>query len=132
MIFFLLEHGKATSAVNESYICGDNNNDTLNKCSAVKLWSRERGLETANSIYWKQLYGSHIDFQKTVLPNVRIQMSIDGLKRKLDSENLPTDPIIGETESEVAERLFRIAEIVSEFKTEDFPGGGSARSSFVV
>ena len=129
---FLLARGKATSVVNDSYICGNNDNDMLAQCSAVKLWSREMGLEKTNSMYWSQSYASHIDFQKTVLPSGRIQMSIDGLKRKLARENLPIDPIIGETEGEIAERLFRIAEIVSEFEPRDFPGGGDARSSFVV
>lgn len=129
---FVLARGKAMSAINESYICGDNNSDILNQCSAVKLWSKEIGLETESSIPWKQLYASHVDFQKTSLPNVRIQMSINGLKRKLANESLPIDPIIGETESEVAERLFRLAEMVSEFATDDFPGKGSTSRSFVV
>lgn len=129
---FVLAHGKATSAINESYICGDNNSDILNQCSAVKLWSKGIGLETESFIPWKQLYASHINFQKTSLPNVRIQMSINELKRKLANENLPIDPIIGETESEIAERLFRLAEMVPEFTTDDFPGKGSASKSFVV
>lgn len=129
---FLLSNGKATSAANESYVCGDNNDDVLNQCDAVKLWSRKSGLEEGGSIHWRQMYASHVNFYKTALPNARIQISLDGLKRRLASERLPTDPIIGETESEVAKRLFRIAESVSEFKSKDFPGKGSASGSFVV
>ena len=129
---FLLDRAKAASVVNESYVLGEDNSDILNKCSAVKLWSKGKGLETECSIYWKQLYASHIDFDKTVLPNARIQMSIDGLKKKLSDENLPTDPILGETEIEVANRLFELAQIVSEFTIGDFPNQGDARNSFVV
>ena len=129
---FLLFNGKATSAANEGYICGKNNGDLLKQSNAVKLWSREKGLEEENSIHLKQMYASHINFFHTALPNARIQTSIDGLKRRLAREGLPTDPVIGETESEVVERIFRIAEVVSEFKSQDFPGKGDASSSFVV
>ena len=129
---FLLLNGKATSVANESYICGEDNVELLKQSNAVKLWSRERGLEEENSIHWKQMYASHISFFKTALPNARTQISIDGLKRRLAREGLPTDPVIGEPESEVVERLFRIAEMVAEFKSKDFPGKGSASSSFVV
>ena len=129
---FVLTSETARSVVNESYICGENGREILNQCSAIKLWSRGRGLEKNNAIPWKQLYASHVDFQKTILPNARVQMSIDGLKRKLQNEGLPNDPIIGETETEVAQRLVRLAERVTEFTIADFPGKGGARGSFVV
>ena len=129
---FLLLNGTATSAANESYICGENNGDLLKQSKAVKLWSRGEGLEEENSIHLKQMYASHITFFHTALPNARIQISIDGLKRRLAREGLPTDPVIGETVSEVVERLFRTAEAVSEFKSKDFSGKGDASSSFVV
>ena len=129
---FLLLNGTATSAANESYICGEHNDDLLKQSNAVKLWSRENGLEKENSGHLKQMYASHISFFQTALPNARIQISIDGLKRRLAREGLPTDPVIGETESEVVERLFKTAELISEFKSNDFPGKGDASSSFVV
>ena len=89
---FVLAHGKATSVVNESYICGDNNSTILNQCNAVKLWSKGIGLETEISIPWKQLYASHINFQKTSLPNVRIQ-NIDQWIKK-DSLRMRVCPLI--------------------------------------
>lgn len=59
-------------------------------------------------------------------------MSIEDLRRKLQNENLPIDPIIGETDVEVAKRLVRLAERISKFGVEEFPGKGSTRTSFVV
>ena len=41
---FLLLNGTATSVANESYICGEDNDDLLRKSNAVKLWSRKSGL----------------------------------------------------------------------------------------
>lgn len=61
---FVLDRGKATSVVNESCVYGDNNNDVLCKCGAVKLWSRDASLVQNNTILWKMLYASHVDFQR--------------------------------------------------------------------
>lgn len=129
---FLLDRGKAVSVVNESHIRGGNNREILKKCGAAKLWSRNQGLVTEHSNFCKQMYASHVEFHKTTLPNAHVQMSFDELKKKLSKEGLPSDPILGETEDEVAGRLVKIARAVTEFRVSDFPGQGSASQSFVA
>lgn len=68
----------------------------------------------------------------TSLPNLRLLNSFDQLKKRLNQQGLPTNPIIGEDEDEVAARIVEVARAISEFKISDFPGKGSARASFVV
>ena len=80
---FVLDRGKATSVVNESFVYGENNKDVLCKCGAINLWSRGSGLEQNSTIPWKVLYASHVDFAQTILPNAYIKMSIEDLRRKL-------------------------------------------------
>ena len=129
---FLLSRGEARSVINESFIQGDDNDYVLRQCGAIKLWSRDKGLVPDSNIPWKLGYASHIDFAKTMLPNAYIRMSIDDLKVKLQRDGLPLDPIIGETEIEVAERLVEIAERITKFQRSDFPNSSGARESFVV
>ena len=129
---FLLEHGVARSVINESFIRGNNNVDVLQQCGAIKLWSQGEGLVQDNSIPWTLWYASHVDFTKTILPNAHIRMSIDDLKARLQSEGLPHNPVIGETEIEVATRLIELAERITSFKRADFPNSSRAQDSFVV
>lgn len=79
-----------------------------------------------------QEYASHVKFEMTSLPNLRLLNSFDQLKKRLNQQGLPTNPIIGEDEDEVAARIVEVARAISEFKISDFPGKGSARASFVV
>lgn len=129
---FVLSRGRAVSAVNESYITGESNDDVLSQCRALKLWSSSDGLNHENADYWQQTFASHISFEKTILPNVKIKMSIDGLKRKLYKDGLPTDPILGEDETEVADRLIKVAELLPTYRMADFPGKGRSRQSFAL
>ena len=129
---FVLDRGEARSVVNESFIRGDNNGDVLRQCGAIKLWSRGEGLVQDSNIPWKLGYASHIDFTKTMLPNAHIRMSMDDSRAKLQRDGLPVDPVIGETEIEVAERLIKLAERITKFQRADFPNSSNARDSFVV
>jgi len=129
---FLLDRGEARSVINESFIRGDDNGEVLRQCGAMKLWSSGKGLVQDNSIPWKLRYASHVDFTKTVLPNAHMRMSIDDLRTKLLSDGLPHDPVIGETEIEVAETLVKLAERITKFRRADFSNNGNARESFAV
>ncbi|MFF0947614.1 hypothetical protein ACFYE9_08085 [Rhizobium leguminosarum] len=129
---FVLSRGLATSAVNESFIKGESSDDIITQCRAVKLWSSRDGLLEGYAEHSKQTFASHIAFEKTVLPNVKIKMSLDGLKRRLEADGLPIDPILGENETEVAERLIKVAESLPTYKIADFPGKGAARESFIL
>ena len=129
---FLLEHGRATSAVNDSYIQLDDDESVIDVTRAIKLWSKADGISTDPDISWIQEYADHVTFRDTVLPNVRLVRSLDNLKARLDQQGLPTNPVIGEDEEEIARRLIETARITGTFKLADFPGKGSARSSFVL
>ena len=129
---FLLDRGVARSVINESFIRGIDNGDVLRQCGAIKLWSRNEGLVQDSSIPWKLWYASHVDFKKTMLPNALIRMSYDDLRVKLQSDGLPVDPVIGETEIEVAEKLIELAERITKFRHADFPNSSSARERFVI
>jgi hypothetical protein len=129
---FLLEHGRATSAVNESYIQLDDDDTVIEVTRAVKLWSMGDGNSTDPDISWIQEYADHVNFRDTVLPNFRLVRSLDSLKARLDQQGLPTAPVIGEDEEEIARRLIETARVTATFRLADFPGKGSARGSFVV
>jgi hypothetical protein len=129
---FLLEHGRATSAINDSYIQLDDNERILEATRAIKLWSKEDGNSTDPEISWIQEYADHVNFEETILPNVRLVRSFDSLKARLDQQGLPTDPVIGEDEEEIARRLIETARVAATFRMADFPGKGSVRSSFVL
>lgn len=129
---FLLENGRATSAINDSYIQLDNDGAVIEATRAIKLWSDGAGNSTDPDISWVQTYADHVRFQETVLPNVRLVRSLDSLKARLDLQGLPTAPIIGEDEEEIARRLIETARVTGSFRQADFPGKGSARKSFVV
>jgi predicted nucleotidyltransferase len=129
---FLLDRGRAVSAINESFIQFDDNAALLEATRAVQLWSKDKGVSSDSELQWVQRYADHIEFQKTVLPNIRLPMSVERLKDMLIQQGLPTDPIIGESEEEVAHQLIKIAQTIGDFRERDFQGKGSARSSFVV
>lgn len=129
---FVLNRGVATSAVNESYVRGESNEDVIRQCQGVKLWSAKEGLIEERAEYWSQIFADHIDFAKTILPNAKIRMSFDDLKRRLHRDGLPIDPILGENETEVADRLIQVAQSLPSYKVSDFPGKGGVRQSFVL
>jgi predicted nucleotidyltransferase len=129
---FLLEHGRATSAVNESYIQLDDDDTVIKVTRAVKLWSKEDGNSTDPDISWIQEYADHVNFRDTILPNFPLVRSLESLKTRLDQQGLPTAPVIGEDEEEIARRLIETARVTATFRLADFPGKGSARGSFVV
>ncbi|WP_027583425.1 hypothetical protein [Bradyrhizobium sp. Ai1a-2] len=129
---FLLENGRATSAINDSYIELDDDEAVIEVTRAVKLWSDEDGDSTDPDISWIQTYADHLNFQETVLPNVRLVRSLDSLKVRLDQQGLPTAPVIGEDEEEIARRLIETARVTGGFRKADFPGKGAARDSFVI
>ena len=129
---FLLERGRATSAINDSYIQLEDDEAIIEETRAVKLWSDEHGDSTDPDIAWIQTYASHVTFQETVLPNFHLVRSLDSLKARLEQQGLPTAPVIGEDEEEIARRLIEIARVTGAFRQADFPGKGSARDSFVI
>jgi predicted nucleotidyltransferase len=92
---FLLEHGRATSAINDSYIQLDDDGAVIEVTRAVKLWSEEDGDSTDPDISWIQEYADHVNFRETVLPNVRLVRSLDNLKARLDRQGLPTAVVVG-------------------------------------
>jgi predicted nucleotidyltransferase len=129
---FILENGRAISVVNESYIQFADDAETLAATRAIALWSEKDGPADDAEFSWVQEYAEHVDFTKTVLPNLNLVVSMERLKARLSMQGLPTDPIIGESEAEIANRLISTARVIAEFKISDFPGKGSARTSFVV
>jgi REase_DpnII-MboI len=129
---FVLHHGRAVSAINESYIELEDNAAVVEATKALLLWSSANGTVANSSVDWVQEYASHVGFEPTVLPNQILRPSIDKLRERLSQQGLPTDPIIGESEEEVARRLLAVARAIAEFKEADFPGKGEARKSFVI
>jgi hypothetical protein len=132
---FILEHGRAVSAINESYIELENNAAVVKATQALLLWSSADGSDGASvgaGFDWVQEYADHVGFEMTVLPNQILRPSIDKLKERLSQQGLPTDPIVGENEEEVARRLLAVAHTVSEYRESDFPGKGTARKSFAI
>jgi predicted nucleotidyltransferase len=129
---FVLTNGCAISVVNESFIQYPDNDSLIQETKAVRLWSKDEGISNDKDIDWVQEYGDHVNFATSVLPNVEVPMSIDRLKRQLAGMNLPTDPIIGENEEEIAQQLLKVAEIVGSYRNQDLSAQGHARGSFVV
>ena len=128
---FLLRRGSALSVVNETYVEAETNADLLASRDALCLWSRTDGF-TTESEHFEQRYAKEIEYRMTVLPNTWIGASFDTLKARLAKENLPTDPVLGETTGEVVDRLLRVAERVATFAGKDFPNAGNDKRSFVV
>lgn len=130
--FFILESGTARSVVNDSYISAPSNNAIICRCDAVKIWNSTSGFEVSALKFSKQSFAEHVNFSQTVLPNISIQMSHSDLMRSLGEQGLPTDPILGETETEIADRLVRVARQAANFTINDFPGKGNSRTSFLI
>lgn len=128
---FVLQRGIARSVVNETYVEADKNADVLASRNAVCLWSKADGFTTEGEEF-KPHYAREIDYRMTVLPNTRIGASFDVLKARLAKENLPTDPVLGETTGEVVERLLRVAERVVTFVSKDFPSASDDARGFVI
>lgn len=130
--FFILERGTARSVVNDSYISALDNEAIISRCDAVRVWSAGSGFEEGAKVFANQSFAEHVDFRQTVMPNIVIQMSYSDLQRSLGQRGLPTDPVVGETEPEIADRLLRVAREAASFRLRDFPGSGNARKSFLI
>jgi hypothetical protein len=128
---FILNRGVARSVVNETYVEKDTNADVLTSRNAVCLWSRANGLTDEVSLL-AQDYLADIDYRMTVLPNTVVGAPIDALKRRLQTEGLPTDPMLGETTEEVVERLIETAKRIAIFKMRDFPNRATDARAFAV
>ena len=129
---FILENGRATSVSNESCISFPTSEILVEAVGAKLLWNKESGFSGEHKRLFSQQVADHVDFKKTVITTQRPQMTLKRLKDHLQSNGLPTDPIIGESEGEIARRLIRVAEASISFKDRDFAGHGSARSTFLV
>ena len=132
LISSFLDRGRAVSVVNESFIELESDNAVIEATQAIRLWSSEDGLADDPAIQWVQEYADHVQFEMTVLPNLRLLESVDRLKDRLEKQGLPINPIIGENEDEVARRLIETARAIATFTDTDFPGKGPAKNSFVV
>lgn len=130
--FFILERGTARSVINDSYISAHDDHAIISRCDAVRVWSASSGFEKSAIIYAKQSFAEHVDFRQTVMPNIDIQMSYADLQRSLGQQGLPTNPVVGETEAEIADRLVSVARDAANFKLRDFSGKGNARKSFLI
>jgi predicted nucleotidyltransferase len=92
---FVLQHGRATSAVNESFLEFPDNAALLASTQAVRLWSKDCEISDDPALEWVQEYRDHIEFHMSGLPSIPLPMSVERLRDRLAGMNLPTDPIIG-------------------------------------
>lgn len=128
---FVLSRGMARSVVNETYVEGKSNADVLASRNALCLWSRADGLTDDTSLL-TQDYLADIDYRMTVLPNAIVGAPIDALKARLQTEGLPTDPILGETTEEVVDRLIETAKRIVTFTERDFPNRVDGARAFAT
>ncbi|MGO6685833.1 hypothetical protein [Rhizobium leguminosarum] len=99
--FFIVEGGRATSCMNDSFVRADTFGDLVSKLDAVPLWSKDGGFTSFEFDFdAKWVFSTSIDVvhAATVLPSGHIsELSWQTLIKKTEQLGLPVRPFIGDT-----------------------------------
>ncbi len=133
--FFVVEGGRATSCMNDSFVRADSFADLVSKLDAVLLWSKPTGFTAFEFDFdAKWVFSTSIDVvhAATVLPSGHInELSWQTLIKKTEQLGLPTRPFIGDT---IDKATAQIQDIVQKMvmRPSDLGQKGSAKNGWTV
>ncbi len=119
---FLVEGGKATSSMNESFVVAASTDELVKKLDAIHFWSRKSGF-TAADIDWEFEIPMNVGYEYTALTSVEPfsstwSTSVQKFFSILEAEHIPVLPFIGENPDQVAEFIEAIIKRMVEYKNQ--------------